>query len=495
MITITVDGYELDKEQMEAVCSNSKYILIVAGAGSGKTTTIIGKIKYLILNGTNPNDVLCISFTNATVTNLKEKIKKETGMLIDVYTFHKLSMNILDNYKVRYKICASDFLDYLVKEYLENIILNDNNMMYIVLKYFNLSTVKINILKKYKKLLSDGKIEKLIRLVTKFIRLMKTNGYNIYSFNRFYKSKFKTKRFYFLKLVLILYQKYQNELESMGELDFDDLIIEASSLVSSFDYQKYKYVIIDEFQDSSMIRFELINNIIKKSNASLFLVGDDFQSIYKFAGCDLRIMLDFNKRFKDGSIYKITNTYRNSQELIDIAGSFVMKNKNQIKKNLVSSKKLSSPIKIIRYNNYKKDFKKLLEKISVKNSILVLGRNNKDIYKLLDEDYNIYSDCIVYIPKNIEFKYMTIHKSKGLEAEVVIIINLIDDIMGFPSKLEDDKILSIVSSNIDNYPYSEERRLFYVALTRTKGYVYLYVPKYNESVFIKEIKKIGKIRG
>ena len=206
-------------------------------------------------------------------------------------------------------------------------------------------------------------------------------------------------------------------------------------------------------------------------------------------------MLDFNKRFKDGSIYKITNTYRNSQELIDIAGSFVMKNKNQIKKNLVSNKKITNPIKIIRYNNYKKDFKKLLEKISVKNSILVLGRNNKDIYKLLDEDYNIYSDCIVYIPKNIEFKYMTIHKSKGLEAEVVIIINLIDDIMGFPSKLEDDKILSIVSSNIDNYPYSEERRLFYVALTRTKGYVYLYVPKYNESVFIKEIKKIGKIRG
>ena len=140
------------------------------------------------------------------------------------------------------------------------------------------------------------------------------------------------------------------------------------------------------------------------------------------------------------------------------------------------------------------DFKKLIEEISVKNSILVLGRNNKDIYKLLDKDYNIDSGFnIVYIPKNIRMKYMTIHKSKGLEADVVIIINLEDDIMGFPSKLEDDKVLSLVSSKADTYPYSEERRLFYVGLTRTKGYVYLYTSRYNESVFVSEIRRWQKV--
>ena len=493
MITITVGGYELDDEQMEAVCSNSKHILVVAGAGSGKTTTIIGKIKYLIENGINSKDILCISFTNATVESLKDKIKEEVNESVDVLTFHKLSMNILSN-NLEYKICSSDFLDYMVKEYLENIILNDIDMMYVVLKYFNLFTVRINILKKYRRLL-DKKIDKLIPLVIKFIRLMKTNGYNIYSFNSFYKSKFKTKKFYFLKIVLMLYQKYHDELKSMGELDFDDLIIEAKNIVDKYGIKhKYKYIIIDEFQDSSMIRFGLIRSILDKTDASLFVVGDDFQSIYKFAGCDLRIMLDFNKYFPDASIYKITNTYRNSQELINIAGSFVMKNKNQIHKELKSSKRLVNPIKIIRYKDYKKDFKKLIESISVKNSILVLGRNNKDIYKLLDKDYNIDSGFnIVYIPKNIKMKYMTIHKSKGLEADVVIIINLEDNIMGFPSKLEDDKVLSLVSSKADTYPYSEERRLFYVGLTRTKWYVYLYTSRYNESVFVSEIRRLQKV--
>ncbi len=128
---------------------------------------------------------------------------------------------------------------------------------------------------------------------------------------------------------------------------------------------------------------------------------------------------------------------------------------------------------------------------------MILGRNNKDIYKILDSDYIYKDDIVIYKPLNIKMKYLTVHKSKGLESEVVIIINLYDDILGFPSKLEDDKILSLVSPKIDDYKYSEERRLFYVALTRTKSKVYLYIPQYRKSVFVSEIKKIvnkSKIR-
>ncbi len=488
--TIQVGGYELDKEQLSAATSNCKHVLVIAGAGSGKTTTIIGKIKYLIENDVYYKDILCISFTNASVKSLKEKLKEETNLDFDVYTFHKLSLEILSDNNQQYNICETNLLEYIIDEYLNNIILNNKELMYTVLKYYNVFELKINVLKKYKKL----KLEPLKKLIAKFIRLMKTNGYNIISFNSFYKNRIKTKNYYLLKIILIIYQIYQKELEDNHEIDFDDMIIYASS--KSLKVHNYKHIIIDEYQDSSMIRFNLIKSILDKTNSSLFVVGDDFQSIYKFAGCNLNVMLDFNKYFNDSKIYKITNTYRNSQELINIAGTFIMKNPNQIRKKLKSNKSLPDPVAIVKYRDYKKEFKNLIKKLKDKN-ILILGRNNKDIYKILDSDYIYKDDIVIYKPLNIKMKYLTVHKSKGLESEVVIIINLYDDILGFPSKLEDDKILSLVSPKIDDYKYSEERRLFYVALTRTKSKVYLYIPQYRKSVFVSEIKKIvnkSKIR-
>lgn len=487
IIIISVGGYELDNEQVEAATNDSKNILVIAGAGSGKTTTIVGKIKYLISQNILPEEILCISFTNASVDSLKEKIEKEINKTIEVYTFHKLSLNILESYNINYKLCMPNLLEYLVDEYLDVIILEDIDMMYTILKYYNIFCIKYNVKKKYSEINKD----KLKKIIVKFIRLMKTNGYDIKDFTRFYKNYFKTKTYYFLKIVLIIYQLYMHELASSCEIDFDDMIIKATEIVQKNGIKSnYKYIIIDEYQDSSLIRFNLIKSIIDKTNASLFVVGDDFQSIYKFAGCNLGLMLNFNTYFKDTKILKISNTYRNSQELIDISGNFVMKNRNQIRKKLKSDKHIDKPIKIIEYSNYKKDFKKLLESLKDKN-ILILGRNNKDIYELIDEDYKIDKmGNIIYIPLNMKMKYLTIHKSKGLEEDIVIVINLKNDIMGMPSKLEDDKVLNLVSPKGDKYPYSEERRLFYVALTRTRSYTYLYTPKYNKSQFVEEIVKI-----
>ncbi len=456
--------------------------MVLAGAGSGKTTTIIGRIKYLIEKGVYYKDILCISFTNPSVKSLKDKLKEETNLDFDVYTFHKLSLEILKTNNQNYNICETNLLEYIIDEYLNNIILDNKELMYVILKYYRFFEFKINILKKYKKLNK----EPLKKLITKFIRIMKTNGYDITDFNRFYNHKIKTKNYYLLKIILVIYQLYQQELEDNHEMDFDDMIIKASK--KDLKIHNYKYIIIDEYQDSSMIRFNLIKSILDKTDSSLFVVGDDFQSIYKFAGCNLNVMLDFNKYFPS-KIYKINNTYRNSQELIDIAGEFIMKNPNQIKKELKSNKHIDNPIVIVKYRDYKKEFKNLIKNLKDKN-ILILARNNKDIYKVIDYDYIYQDDTLIYKPLNLKMTYLTVHKSKGLESEVVIIINLYDDVLGFPSKLEDDKILSLVSPKVDDYPYSEERRLFYVALTRTKTKVYLYTPCYKKSVFIDEIKKI-----
>ena len=155
-----------------------------------------------------------------------------------------------------------------------------------------------------------------------------------------------------MSIALNVFLIYQNELKSCGLIDFDDMIIQARDTILNGGFIKqYKYIIIDEFQDTSYIRYLLIKSIIDKTDANIMAVGDDFQSIYKFTGCDIDLFVNFDKYFQDSKILKIQNTYRNSQELIQTAGLFVMKNDFQIKKNLTSSKKNFKPINIVNGDN------------------------------------------------------------------------------------------------------------------------------------------------
>ena len=132
--------------------------------------------------------------------------------------------------------------------------------------------------------------------------------------------------------------------------------------------------------------------------------------------------------------------------------------------------------------------KNLLDKVMKEHkNILILGRNNSDIKEYFTLDSNNYINY-----NGVSIKYLTVHASKGLEEECVVIINLRDNILGFPSKIKNDKILSIFNTNKDIYPYEEERRLFYVAMTRTRTDIYFLVDKNNPSMFIKELIKDNK---
>ena len=492
-----ISGYFLDNEQKQIVLDNSNYLLVVAGAGSGKTLTILGKINYLVnyLN-IKKEEILCISFTREASNSLRKKIKDEFNMEMDVYTFHKLSLELLKAKNIMYEITSSDTLENIIHEFIYIKVLSYEKLMKTILKYFK---------KRYKTrndyLLFLDKNEDLIKsfekLISSFIHLFKCRGYDINSFTIFLKKSriniFKYSHYKaFLIIVLNIYLEYNTYLEENNEIDFDDMIIKAINVVRDKGIDKnYKYIIIDEYQDTSFIRFSLVREIINKTNAKLMVVGDDFQSIYRFTGCDLDLFLNFKKYFKDARVMKIQNTYRNSQELIKIAGDFVMKNNKQIKKKLKSSKRIKNPIRLVYYKNIKIEFRKLLDKLyrENKNNILILGRNNNDIYMILDKRYfKLDNDKLLYLEnKDMNIRYLTVHKSKGLEEENIIIINLENKILGFPNQIEDEKVLDFVSLK-EKYLYAEERRLFYVALTRTKNIAYLMVPFKNRSVFIDEIK-------
>lgn len=455
----------MDKNQRIAIVTDELSSLIVSGAGSGKSLTMIGKIKYLIeRKSIKEDEILCITFTREAAKNLEKNLKKSENYNINVYTFHKLALNILGN---KYKISPTDTLEYIVDEYFECIIKNNKEMVKRLRHVLNMIDTP------YKYILKSNELKSLKKLIITFINLFKTNNYHIDYFLSINKYK------YLMSIIIDIYYLYETELISTNSIDFNDMIMLATDEVKNIKL-KYKYIIIDEYQDTSYIRYLLVKEIINNTNAKLICVGDDYQSIYRFNGCDIDMFLNFKKYFGYTKILKITNTYRNSQELINVAGSFIMKNTNQLYKKLKSDKHINKPIKIMNCS-----LKKILDNLIDKyDEILVLGRNNFDINKYFKIDSNGYFNY-----KNKRIKYLTIHASKGLESECVIIINNENNILGIPNKIKDEKVLDYVKRTGDNYPYSEERRLFYVAMTRTKNDLYLLVNKNNKSIFIKELEK------
>lgn len=467
-----IKGYKLDQEQVKCVISDEEASLIVAGAGSGKSLTIIGKIRYLIeAKYIEENEILCISFTKESSEKLKKELKTYYDYDIAVLTFHKLALTILLNNNVEFKLANDNLLDYIIDEFYNTLIHQLPILKNLTIKYFF-----GNLNKKYDDIkLAD--INQLKKIISNFILLFKANISDdniIYS----YIKQVDKKDYILLLNIIAIYNIYKIELNSQKEIDFDDMIKIASASVKKDGInKKYKYIIIDEYQDTSLIRVNLIQEILKCLNCKLLVVGDDFQSIYKFSGCNINVFLDFKKYFKYTKTFFITSNYRNPQELLEVAGKFIMKNNRQIKKELNAHKYLTTPIKIIYYNNQKEIFNKLL-KIIDKDNLLVLGRNNNDVFKIVNSIDELTNNNI---------KYLTVHKSKGLEAKNIIIINLENNLMGFPSKLENHPITNLISHENENLKFSEERRLFYVALTRSKNNVYLLVNKNKPSQFIKEI--------
>ena len=457
-----IDGYYLDKYQIECIMEDSN-LLIVAGAGCGKTSTILGKIKYLINNGIKEEDILCISLTNEATNGLKNKINK-LGYNIDTMTFHKLGLSIIKKYYSEINIVSDNTLSYIVNEYFLSVVRYSYRKYYLMLLFKNYKYNEIIISKDF--LLYKNSI------IT-FINLLKNKGLGIYFiFNLYEKSIIKFSYLFLIEIYII----YERELRSSNSFDFNDMISLASKLVLDNNLKlNYKYIIIDEFQDTSIIRLNLIRNIIKYNNAKIMCVGDDYQSIYRFAGSDIELFLNFNKYFNNSKIMYLKNTYRNSRELLYISNNFIMKNKFQMKKDLFSDKSNFKPIKIYFCKNKVYGLKHIRNMI--KTNYMIIGRNNNDIKNYVDK----YEDI-----NNIN--YFTIHKSKGLESDNVILINLSNDVLGIPSKVKNNKFIDKLFSK-ELYKYDEERRLFYVAITRTKNNVYMLVDKNNMSIFVKEIIK------
>lgn len=365
-------------------------------------------------------------------------------------------------------------------------------------------------------------IRKLVNLICRFITNFKTNGFTSADFQRMYHSTQNVRTRLFLNICNDCYLEYERYLRSNDAVDFQDMINESAralrevhELGQMLDFQ---YVIVDEYQDISRQRFDLVTALSKVTKAKIIAVGDDWQSIYAFSGSDITLFTKFEEKMGYAKLLKIVRTYRNSQEVIDIAGNFIQRNETQIRKELKSPKNIVDPVIIYTYDGSPKKagadrrsganfaiahaVETALEQIIEFNrqegkpetsSILLLGRFGFDGDKLEKSGLFEYIDrgsklkSVKYPKLNITF--MTAHASKGLGYDNVIVVNGRNETYGFPSKIEDDPVLAFVIKGDRSIDYAEERRLFYVAMTRTKNRVFFLAPEENPSEFLLEIKR------
>ena len=344
------------------------------------------------------------------------------------------------------------------------------------------------------------------RIVIPFISYFKRSNYKLDDFKNI-----KTDNDLLNKQIRVIsdiYLNYESKLREKNLIDFEDMI-NISYKVMPYIKEKnlgvdYKYIIIDEYQDVSMQRFNLTKRIEELFKSKIIAFGDDYQTIFGFSGSRIDLMTEFRNYLSDAKQIPIPNVYRNSQELIDVATKFINKNSKQIKKKLISNKRLINPIELYIYNdsnyintNINKSIilSNILDKIYLSNNksnVLLLERYNNDIDTILNNNLFIrknHENIIYKKHEDMKIDYLTIHKSKGLEYDNCILINAIDDKYGFPSKIEDEEIIKLLKPKIEeNIFYPEERRLFYVAMTRTKNKLYILVPKSKTSSFIREIE-------
>lgn len=357
-------------------------------------------------------------------------------------------------------------------------------------------------------------ISKLVKLLCTFIQNFKTYGYTIDDFYRFQNKSTNVRTKLFLTICEQCFHEYEKRLKEKHAIDFEDMINDSARILHEQELKgeklDFKYIIVDEYQDISRQRFNLAKELSKLCDAKIIAVGDDWQSIYAYAGSDITLFTHFTETFGYGKELHITNTYRNAQEVIDVAGGFIQKNSQQIRKALVSHKHISHPIIIETYTEEvdRKEYEgkggkyfmigktvdEIIKNILTENpnsSILLLGRYGFDAYNLCRSEDFIYVEktgnvISKHFPKN-QIEFMTVHRAKGLGFDNVIIINARNDVYGFPSRVQDDPVLKYVVRDDHSIEYAEERRLFYVALTRTKNRVFIVAPQQHPSEFVKEL--------
>ena len=326
--------------------------------------------------------------------------------------------------------------------------------------------------KTFATLKEQGRIDPFTMLVATFLQHYKGAQFSVEEVaKRAAKTPNRLRAEAFLTVFKPIFERYETFLNKQRQIDFNDMIIKATEHVEEGRYRSpFGYILVDEFQDISPGRSRLLKALLDTSKTTqMFAVGDDWQAIYRFTGSDIAIMREFQERFGESECINLETTFRCSNRIADIATEFVLKNPAQIRKNVSSVLQANKPS--VHIGLSVKDCPDLLRE-SLKmisddrtehgepSKVFLLGRYQHSQPENMVELQREYSE--------LELAYMTVHHSKGLEADYVVVLGLCSGKYGFPTEIADDPLLDLVLAAPEGHPNAEERRLFYVAITRAR---------------------------
>jgi superfamily I DNA/RNA helicase len=337
-------------------------------------------------------------------------------------------------------------------------------------------------------------INEFIKMVNRVTDMLKVENADLQEIQRRGQADQHERVRNFYALVIPVIQKFNEYCVDKSYLDFNDLLIRCISLlknekdIAKILKDRFKYVLVDEFQDVNSLQVEFIK-LLLTDDTQLFCVGDDWQSIYGFRGSDVSHIIEFEKHFNPSKIITLNINYRSTQNIVDASNEVIKHNKFKINKEIFAIKPFLQKIMLFTASEEENSN---LETINFCVETVVelqkQGYTSDDILFLYRRNHLFRPDYSnAFKNAGIKVQAKTIHAAKGLEAKVVFIIGLTDGYGGFPDIWLEDRIFQVIKRANHELLLEEERRLFYVAVTRAKEKLFLISRKGNESSFISEI--------
>ncbi|QAV24253.1 DNA helicase IV [Proteus hauseri] len=486
----TIESSPLNESQCRAVINGENNTLVLAGAGSGKTSVLVARVGWLLRRElAQPDQILLLAFGRKAAEEINERISERLNVDITAKTFHALALSIIQQSTKKQPKISSLETD------------NKKRCTLLLEEWRNQCQQKKAQAKGWREWLSqelawnipegefwhDKKLENQVAVrLERWISLLRMQGGSQKEIIESVQPEFIDTFKKHLKLLAPLLKAWKAALKEEGAIDFSGLLHQAINFIEKGRFiNPWKHILVDEFQDISPLRARLLMALKQQNKqTALFVVGDDWQAIYRFSGAELLLTTAFHRQFGEGAEYALDTTYRFNDTIGQVANEFIQQNPIQLSKplnSLVKGNKKS--VVLLPDDQLENLLNKMSGYVTEDETILLLAR----YYYLQPE---LLKKAQTRWPK-LNLQFMTFHASKGQQADYVIILGLQDGKDGFPAPARESIIEVALLPKVEDYPNAEERRLMYVALTRAKKQVWLLFNKQQPSCFVVELKAQG----